>query len=64
MNDSNGIRLLWISLLSYALTGALVIATEMVMGKIAEYFNLLVSSMSNTFAFLNAGILMAIFLNA
>lgn len=34
------------------------------MGNIAEYFNLPVSSMSNTFTFLNAGILMAIFLNA
>ncbi|BBI91625.1 MFS transporter TsgA [Serratia symbiotica] len=64
MNDSNRIRLLWISFLSYALTGALVIVTGMVMGNIAEYFNLPVSSMSNTFTFLNAGILMAIFLNA
>lgn len=36
----------------------------MVMGNIAEYFGLPVSSMSNTFTFLNAGILIAIFLNA
>lgn len=64
MNDSNRIRLLWISFLSYALTGGLVIVTGMVMGNIAEYFNLPVSGMSNTFTFLNAGILMAIFLNA
>lgn len=46
------------------LTGYLVIVTGMVMGNIAEYFNLPVSSMSNTFTFLNADILMAIFLNA
>ena len=53
-----------ISFFSYALTGALVIVTGMVMGNIAEYFNLPVSSMSNTFTFLNAGILISIFLNA
>ena len=34
------------------------------MGNIADYFNLPVSSMSNTFTFLNAGILISIFLNA
>src|SRR5699024_2389469 len=34
------------------------------MGIIADYFNLPVSSMSNTFTFLNAGILISIFLNA
>ncbi|WP_411016848.1 MFS transporter, partial [Salmonella sp. s51944] len=38
--------------------------TGMVMGNIAEYFKLPVSSMSNTFTFLNAGILISIFLNA
>lgn len=64
MNDSNRIRLTWISFFSYALTGALVIVTGMVMGNIAEYFNLPISSMSNTFTFLNAGILISIFLNA
>ncbi|MEZ2695544.1 MFS transporter TsgA [Hafnia alvei] len=57
-------RLTWISFFSYALTGALVIVTGMVMGNIAEYFNLPISSMSNTFTFLNAGILVSIFLNA
>ena len=36
MNDSNRIRLTWISFFSYALTGALVIVTGMVMGNIAE----------------------------
>lgn len=64
MNNRNRIRLLWISFLSYALTGALVIITGIVMGNIAEHFNLPVSSMSNTFTFLNAGILIATFLNA
>lgn len=38
--------------------------TGMVMGNIADYFHLPVSSMSNTFTFLNAGILISIFLNA
>ncbi len=56
--------LTWISFLSYALTGALVIVTGMVMDNIAHYFNVPVTSMSNTFTFLNAGILIAIFLNA
>jgi TsgA-like MFS transporter len=63
MTNSNRIKLTWISF-SYALTGALVIVTGMVMGNIADYFNLPVSSMSNTFTFLNAGILISIFLNA
>ncbi len=56
--------LTWISFLSYALTGALVIVTGMVMDNIAEYFHVPVASMSNTFTFLNTGILIAIFLNA
>ncbi len=64
MTNSNRIRLTWLSFFSYALTGALVIVTGMVMGNIADYFGLPVSSMSNTFTFLNAGILIAIFLNA
>lgn len=64
MNYSNHIRLLWISFLAYALTGALVIVTGVVMGSIAGYFNMPISSMSNTFTFLNGGILIAIFLNA
>ncbi|AFJ45387.1 MFS transporter TsgA [Shimwellia blattae] len=64
MTNSNRIRLTWISFFSYALTGALVIVTGMVMGDIAGYFNLPVSRMSNTFTFLNAGILISIFLNA
>lgn len=64
MTNSNRIKLTWISFFSYALTGALVIVTGMVMGDIAKYFDLPVSSMSNTFTFLNAGILISIFLNA
>ncbi len=36
----------------------------MVMGNIADYFHLPVSSMSNTFTFLNAGAFISIFLNA
>ncbi|HDL7234598.1 TPA: MFS transporter TsgA [Yersinia enterocolitica] len=64
MNNSNRLRLTWINYFSYALTGALVIVTGMVMGNIAEYFNLPIASMSNTFTFLNAGILISIFLNA
>ncbi|AVR02193.1 MFS transporter TsgA [Pluralibacter gergoviae] len=64
MTNSNRIKLTWISFFSYALTGALVIVTGMVMGNIADYFHIPVSSMSNTFTFLNAGILISIFLNA
>jgi len=64
MNNSNRLMLTWISFFSYALTGALVIVTGMVMGDIAKYFDLPISSMSNTFTFLNTGILLAIFLNA
>ena len=64
MTNRNRIGLTWISFFSYALTGALVIVTGMVMDNIAHYFQLPISSMSNTFTFLNAGILVAIFLNA
>ncbi len=64
MTNTNRLRLTWISFFSYGLTGALVIITGMVLSNIAEYFQLPVSSMSNTFTFLNAGILIAIFLNA
>lgn len=64
MTKTNLTGLTWISFFSYALTGALVIVTGMVMDNIAQYFNVPVSSMSNTFTFLNTGILVAIFLNA
>jgi len=64
MTNRDRIGLTWISFLSYALTGAVVIVTGMVLENIAEYFNLPVAQMSNTFTFLNAGILAAVFLNA
>lgn len=64
MTEVKKTGLTWISFLSYALTGALVIVTGMVMDSIAQYFQIPVTRMSNTFTFLNAGILIAIFLNA
>lgn len=64
MNQNNKLRLTWIGFFSYGLTGALVIVTGVVLGNIADYFQLPVSSMSNTFTFLNSGILAAIFFNA
>ncbi|KAB8312358.1 MFS transporter TsgA [Erwinia endophytica] len=64
MTNRDRIGLTWISFLSYALTGAVVIVTGMVLENIAEYFHLPVAQMSNTFTFLNAGILAAVFLNA
>ncbi|WP_413726447.1 MFS transporter TsgA [Sodalis sp. RH16] len=64
MNNSNRSRLTWISFLSYGLTGALVIVTGVVLGNIADYFNLPISGMGSTFTFLNSGILLSIFLNA
>lgn len=63
MTDRNRILLTWISFLSYALTGSLIIVTGIVMGDIAKFFNLPISSMSNTFTFLNTGVLISIFLN-
>jgi len=64
MNDINRIGLVWISFFSYAFTGALVVVTGMIIGNIADYFHLSISRMSNTFTFLNAGILTAILLNS
>lgn len=64
MTNRDRIGLTWISFFSYALTGAVVIVTGMVLENIAEYFQLPVAKMSNTFTFLNAGILVAVFLNA
>ncbi|WP_060988922.1 MFS transporter TsgA [Photobacterium leiognathi] len=63
MTKTNRNLLTWISFLSYALTGSLIIVTGIVMGDIAKYFDLPISSMSNTFTFLNTGILISIFLN-
>ncbi|ATZ12954.1 MFS transporter TsgA [Erwinia amylovora] len=64
MTNRDRIGLTWISFFSYALTGAVVIVTGMVLENIAAYFQLPVAQMSNTFTFLNAGILLAVFLNA
>ncbi|MEN5017184.1 MFS transporter TsgA [Erwinia sp. Eh17-17] len=64
MTNRDRIGLTWISFFSYALTGAVVIVTGMVLEDIAAYFQLPVAQMSNTFTFLNAGILLAVFLNA
>ncbi|KQN63990.1 MFS transporter TsgA [Erwinia sp. E602] len=64
MTNRDRIGLTWISFFSYALTGAVVIVTGMVLENIAAWFHLPVAQMSNTFTFLNAGILLAVFLNA
>ncbi|AYN24555.1 MFS transporter TsgA [Buchnera aphidicola] len=64
MKHINQIKLTWISFFSYAFTGALIVITGMIMGDIANYFRLSVSEMSNIFTFLNAGILISIFLNS
>ncbi|WP_422667418.1 MFS transporter TsgA [Buchnera aphidicola] len=64
MKNINQIGLTWISFFSYAFTGALIVVTGMIMGNIANYFHLSISKMSNTFTFLNAGILIAILMNA
>lgn len=64
MTHRDRIGLTWISFFSYALTGAVVIVTGMVLENIANYFHLPVAQMSNIFTFLNGGILVAVFLNA
>ncbi|UDG79539.1 MFS transporter TsgA [Candidatus Steffania adelgidicola] len=63
MNKNNKLRLTWIGFFSYALTGAIVVVTGVVLRKIAEYFQVPISSISNIFTCLNSGILAAIFLN-
>ncbi|CAL4325835.1 Protein TsgA [Buchnera aphidicola (Protaphis terricola)] len=64
MKNINQIGLTWISFFSYAFTGALIVVTGMIMGDIANYFNLSISRISNIFTFLNAGILISILLNS
>ncbi|CAL4326587.1 MFS transporter TsgA [Buchnera aphidicola] len=64
MTEKNRIGLTWISFFSYAFTGALIVVTGIIMGNIANYFHLSISQMSNTFTFLNGGILIAILLNS
>ncbi|WP_343152669.1 MFS transporter TsgA [Buchnera aphidicola] len=60
----NKIILTIISFFSYSITGALIVTTGMILGKISKYFNLPITDMSSIFTFLNAGILISIFLNA
>ncbi|WP_343154196.1 MFS transporter TsgA [Buchnera aphidicola] len=64
MKNINQIGLTWISFFSYAFTGALIVVTGMIMGDIANYFNLSIAQMSNVFTCLNAGILISIILNS
>ncbi|HMI77076.1 MAG TPA: MFS transporter TsgA [Buchnera sp. (in: enterobacteria)] len=64
MINKNYITLTWIAFLSYAFTGALVVVTGSVIGTIAKYFQVSMSNISHIFTFLNAGILIATFLNA
>lgn len=64
MEKKNIFGLTCISFCSYALTGALIIVTGIILGNVSEYFNVSITSMSNTFTFLNAGVLIAIFLNS
>lgn len=64
MYKSNKLVLTWISFLSYALTGALVTVTGIVMSSIATYYKIPITGTSHTFTFLYSGILIAIFLNA
>ncbi|QCI20076.1 MAG: MFS transporter TsgA [Buchnera aphidicola (Brevicoryne brassicae)] len=64
MKNINQIALTWISFFSYAFTGALIVVTGMIIGNISDYFHLSISQMSNTFTFLNAGILLSILLNS
>ncbi|WP_343153571.1 MFS transporter TsgA [Buchnera aphidicola (Mindarus keteleerifoliae)] len=60
----NKILLTIISFFSYFITGGLIVTTGMILGKIAKYFDLSTTNMSSTFTFLNAGLLISIFLNA
>ncbi|ANF17234.1 transporter [Buchnera aphidicola (Schlechtendalia chinensis)] len=60
----NIIGLTCISFCSYALTGALIIVTGIILENVSKYFGIPIARMSNTFTFLNAGILIAIFLNS
>ncbi|CAL4043913.1 Protein TsgA [Buchnera aphidicola (Anoecia corni)] len=63
MMNYNRVGLTWISFLSYAFTGALVTVTGIVMGNIAKDFKLSLVDMSNSFTYLNSGILTAMFIN-
>ncbi|CAL4324095.1 MFS transporter TsgA [Buchnera aphidicola] len=64
MNKKNLLGLTIIGFLSYFLTGAMIVVTGIVIHNLAQYFHLSIAKMSNAFTFLNAGILVAIFLNS
>ncbi|WP_343182489.1 MFS transporter TsgA [Buchnera aphidicola] len=64
MNKRNIFGLTIISFLSYYFTGAMIVVTGIALNSIAQYFYLSVSEVSNAFTFLNAGILISIFLNS
>ncbi|CAL4323994.1 MFS transporter TsgA [Buchnera aphidicola] len=64
MINKNKYGLTIISFLSYYFTGSMIVVTGMIIRNIAKYFHLSVANMSNTFTFLNAGILFSIVLNS
>ncbi|QCI26143.1 MFS transporter TsgA [Buchnera aphidicola] len=64
MKKKDKLGLTIISFLSYYLTGAMIVITGVIIRNIAQYFKLSISDISNTFTFLNAGILISIFLNS
>ncbi|QCI23489.1 MFS transporter TsgA [Buchnera aphidicola] len=64
MRKKNLIGLTFISFCSYALTGALIVVTGIILENVSKYFGVSITNMSNTFTFLNAGILISIFLNS
>jgi len=61
--NKNRIGLTCISFLSYSFTGALITVTGIIMGHIAKDFRINLTDMSNTFTFLNSGILVAMLVN-
>ncbi|CAL4043614.1 Protein TsgA [Buchnera aphidicola (Takecallis arundicolens)] len=64
MNNKDKIGLTIISFLAYYLTGAMIVVTGVIIRSISEYFKLSIADMSSIFTFLNAGILVSIFLNS
>lgn len=64
MNNKDKIGLTIISFLAYYLTGAMIVVTGVIIRSISEYFKLSIADMSIIFTFLNAGILVSIFLNS
>ncbi|WP_343192556.1 MFS transporter TsgA [Buchnera aphidicola (Taiwanaphis decaspermi)] len=62
INKKNSLT--FISFLSYAFTGALVIVTGIIINQVSEYFQIPLYKAGNIFSFLNTGILCSIFLNS